>query len=495
MNITPSSQPDSPTRLPPSLVKDLRQGMRAPAFMVLISIFPAAMALIFLLSFMTGFNDKPFIDPETCNGLFWSFLIFTMLVVIPMRGINAISEELQSLKSELLLLTRQTAAKFILGKGLSLISQSALILFISLPFALIRYYYGQVNPVEDLTLLFLIFGGSAMLTALCLWFAGMHKVVRIILAVGLVTSGFPLIIALLIDALLDSRSTTLNFFTDGFWPGMLLLGLITLNMWVVVRIFLAAARRWFAPQTENTFSTARKTALISWVPSVIMVWFIGGAGNFMEGVIAFQMLTSIITSVGLVLLDMTTPSWLQPVLLEQMRDKKLRGLQWRLFTPGMYPAMLFSILVAALTAYLVIVSEYTDSGTPEHLRTILGWIAAWWYALVIIPLCLQAAWRKLGNMTLIIVLIIGSVCAGFVSILAVGDAFLPIVPVGTIAGMANARSSGDFYKYVLPMFHVLNIAFAFLIMYLNNGAWFKTFKDYKKSLKGAPKESLKAAQE
>ncbi len=495
MNNTPSTQPDFPTWLPPALVKELRQGMRAPAFMVLISLFPAAMALIFLLSFMTGFNGKPFIDPETCNSLFWAFLTFIMLIAIPMRGINAISEELQSLNNELLQLTRQTSAKIIMGKWLSLMSQSALILFISLPFALIRYYYGQVNLVEDLTLLFLIFGGSAMLTALCLWFAGMHRVVRIILSVALVTSGFPLLIALIVQLVFDSYSAPLNFFKDGFWPGFLLLALITLNMWVVIRIFLAAARRWFAPQTENTFSTARKAALISWIPSVILIWFEPHAGDFMEGVIAFQLITSIITSAVLTLMDMTTPSWLLPVHLEQMRNKKFRWLQWRLFSPGMPPTMLFSILTAMLTAYLVIVTQHVDSGTPEDLRTILGGIASVWYPIVIIPLFLQPAWRKLGNMTLVIVLVIGLVCIGFANILAVGDAFLPIVPGGTMVGMIEAKESGDFYKYVLPLFHVLNIGFAFLIMYLNNGAWFKTFKDYKKSLKESSKEALKATQE
>ena len=44
-------------------------------------------------------------------------------------------------------------------------AQSLLIAFISLPFFLIWYYYGEINLVQDVTLFFLLYLGSGMLTA------------------------------------------------------------------------------------------------------------------------------------------------------------------------------------------------------------------------------------------------------------------------------------------------------------------------------------------
>lgn len=150
--------------------------------------------LFFLFSFIINpLDGEPFISPDGCQIIFWVTMVVALLFIMPLRASTSIRNELLTRNNELLLLTRQSAGRIVLGKWISFMAQSLLIAFISLPFFLIRYYYGEINLVQDVTLFFLLYLGSGMLTAYTLWASAMPSLMRIIafslMGIGILTLG------------------------------------------------------------------------------------------------------------------------------------------------------------------------------------------------------------------------------------------------------------------------------------------------------------------
>ena len=208
---------DFPIWMPSALVKELRQGLRTPSFILLVSIVPSLLSFFFLFSFIINpLDGEPFISPDGCQIIFWVTMVVALLFIMPLRASTSIRNELLTRNNELLLLTRQSAGRIVLGKWISFMAQSLLIAFISLPFFLIRYYYGEINLVQDVTLFFLLYLGSGMLTAYTLWASAMPSLMRIIafslMGIGILTLG--------------GSHENLDFFRDGAGEGVLLIFLV-----------------------------------------------------------------------------------------------------------------------------------------------------------------------------------------------------------------------------------------------------------------------------
>ncbi len=474
MNKPPAeSQLDFPAWLPSALVKELRQGLRTPVFMVLLSLFPAFLSIIFLLSFIPGSSGSPLINPSTCNGFFWAALLLALLMIIPLRGISSVYEELQSRNNELLILTRQSSTAIILGKWLSIMAQGLLILFVSLPFMLIRYYYGQVNPLQDLTTLFLAYTGCGILSAICLWFAGMHKLLRLLLSLGLVP-------AVIVSIAFATNGPDINLFYDGFWQGMLIVGLIVVNAWAMIRILLTVAQRSFAPAAENTFAPARKTALITWLVALIPLCLMTPTWSSMYLAAIAQTLVAAGLSALISFIDMTTPVNLLGVHLEQMRAKKCAALQRLFFLPGQPPAFAFSLLNALLAVACIGYITESVNPTDDNFRIALNLFLELWYLQVVTPIILKSAWKKLGSMTMFIAVAVTGVILIVVAMFAAEKTFLPILPGSALAGLMNNGTSPD---TIYLVYTLVNGLFAFTLLYLNNGDWFETRRKYAKAAK------------
>lgn len=67
---------DFPIWMPSALVKELRQGLRTPSFILLVSIVPSLLSFFFLFSFIINpLDGEPFISPtdaRSSSGLPWS---------------------------------------------------------------------------------------------------------------------------------------------------------------------------------------------------------------------------------------------------------------------------------------------------------------------------------------------------------------------------------------------------------------------------------------
>ncbi|MEM7386278.1 MAG: hypothetical protein AAF514_15150, partial [Verrucomicrobiota bacterium] len=117
---------DFPEFLDPMTIKELRQGLRARLFVVpFVAVHLVVLvALIFEYliateSVRTGTAVTSF-DDFVQYGLFWTVVGLVLLVVTPLGGIASVRQELDGRNQELLLLTRLTRWKLVLGKWMVL---------------------------------------------------------------------------------------------------------------------------------------------------------------------------------------------------------------------------------------------------------------------------------------------------------------------------------------------------------------------------------------
>lgn len=165
---------DFSDRMPPVLVKELRQGMRQKTFIALfvgLQVFLAVM----LLSATSGSNSNN--AGDIISSVIFTFFAIAMLVVQPLRGINALAGEIKDNTIEMMVLTRLSAWRIVLGKWISIVSQSALLMVTIIPYLILRYFFGGMNLVAEVMLLILMFATSMALTAVTIGLSGSSSVI------------------------------------------------------------------------------------------------------------------------------------------------------------------------------------------------------------------------------------------------------------------------------------------------------------------------------
>nr|WP_270589389.1 hypothetical protein [Akkermansia muciniphila] len=337
MNTTRSL--DFPIWMPSALVKELRQGLRTPSFILLVSIVPSLLSFFFLFSFIINpLDGEPFVSPDGCQIIFWVTMVVALLFIMPLRASTSIRNELLTRNNELLLLTRQSAGRIVLGKWISFMAQSLLIAFISLPFFLIRYYYGEIDLVQDVTLFFLLYLGSGMLTAYTLWASAMPSLMRIIafslMGIGILTLG--------------GNHAELDFFRDGAGEGVLLIFLVLADAFLVISSLLLLAREWFSPAAQNTAAPLRKLLLAFFAASILPLPFLENASGSIQNIMTGNSIFVMVYGIFLMIINLNTPARLLPIHMEQMKNKRFSRLQQLLFLPGMPGSVLFTLLLCAM---------------------------------------------------------------------------------------------------------------------------------------------------
>ena len=489
---TPS--PDFPSWFPSALVKELRQGLRTLSFILLLSLFPAALALFFLFSFIpdpTG--DGTLISSGVCNSIFWTFLIFVVAGAIPFRALFSIREELESRNSELLLLTRQTSGRIIMGKWASFMAQALLIMFICLPFAFIRYYYGQINLVQDLTAISFIYLACGILTAFCLWASALPLLLR------LATMG-ALFLICSTSLSLFSSGLEINLFKDGFGMGLLRTAVILTDIFLVIRTLLILAQRWFAPIAENTFAPLRKALLPVYISTIVFMLFILDSPSVVKSLVTVHLIFLWFYSIFLIVIELTTPSTLLPIHVQQTNEKQTGWFQRLFFLPGMPGGFFFSILTAFLigiSGYLFHLMEHSTS-SGNGIQSILFMICLTifgWYAVVMPALVLKPAWKRLKNNTLLVYILFWSISSFFLVLLISMEGYLPLLPGSTFFALLSKEEIATFdTSGFFIFFALLEVMAAFLMMGLSNGEWFATLKKSLNSRQGGEKQEDGAEQ-
>ena len=169
--------------LNPMLVKELRQGLKTKAFVIVFVL--VQVALVILMGFRLLAQNDPFgYTAGMLDGLLWTAIGGALLVLMPLRALTAISEEEKANTLHLVQLTRLSSTRIVWGKWIALVSQTLLLSVAILPYAVLRYFFGGIDIVENLLLLVWMMVGSMALTAACLVLSTHAMPTRIVLLVG-----------------------------------------------------------------------------------------------------------------------------------------------------------------------------------------------------------------------------------------------------------------------------------------------------------------------
>ncbi|MAS93641.1 MAG: hypothetical protein CMO55_10660 [Verrucomicrobiales bacterium] len=138
-----------PDRLSPVLVRDLRQGLKASYF-VWVFIIVQSLALLAVLGEWAVFQILGELgNLPVFSGGFIALLGIVFVLILPLSLFGSLQSELGVGRNiDLLLTTRLSRWQIVRSKLAVATSLSALILISILPYQLIRYFMGTVEPVQ-----------------------------------------------------------------------------------------------------------------------------------------------------------------------------------------------------------------------------------------------------------------------------------------------------------------------------------------------------------
>ena len=171
---------DFPSRLDPFLVKELRLALRHRWFLgsflfvhVIMLLAVSAEWLCLRKVEASGSSSGPW-DGFALLGrnAFWIAAHLIMGLVLPLRGFDALQEELRCRNAELLLVAGMSRWGIMRGKWISQMALSMLVLGNFLPYLVVRYFFGGFNFTSNLVHLFAVVTGSVAMNGLVLGISG-----------------------------------------------------------------------------------------------------------------------------------------------------------------------------------------------------------------------------------------------------------------------------------------------------------------------------------
>lgn len=356
----PAARSDFPTWLPPMLVKELRQGLRTRGFVGAFVIFQLVMALMMIGTITTAqvTNEAARLSAAgTVNALFWGILAAQFLFVTPARALGSLQMEADSRTLDLLLLTRLSAWRIVVGKWASLMAQAGLLLIAMLPYGIVRYFAASADLVEDAQVCAALLGGCAVATAMGLWASGLPKLVRILAPVAMVFFGL---------SWQSLARSTVGVFSGGEpW-------LWCLDGALVLVFFLVTAVRRIAPAAESHVLLARGLPLLALLPVPILAWAGPGAGASLQWGFAVAFL-AVVCAVELASLSkpMAAHWW------AWARKGWWGRIVGRLVLPGWPSGLLYTLLVTGLIAVTALQNGVVPIGEAAHYvwMVMLGLVA------------------------------------------------------------------------------------------------------------------------
>ena len=442
--------------LSPILVKELRQGMRARVFVIsflLLQVF----LVVLVLGNVAAQDDRSTLDFQ--NHFFWVIVGFALLVLMPLRGLTAISSEIKNHTMETIMLTRLTAWRVVFGKWSALFAQSLLLVSAVLPYVVLRYFIGGDDVVSDFEWMLLM-----------LWLSGL----LIAASIAVSALGNPVIrIAILVGVIITTASGAGDFITTGFGRGepWEILGWLLIFGFFIPALLFELTASGIAPVSENHAIHRRLLALLFFIAACCLALLT--QSDFQPGIIV-----PLVVLIGICYFELAEKPRLLPRMIQSLARRGLLGKIAAIFLlPGWPSALLFSLMVIPLPMVICYMCLNAD--------TKAGWLlpifAVFGSVLTPILIC-HLFWPKMNQVLLMVVLYnivlmaLASLLEGFASLTHTHVdaflAFLPSLPVLLVSTNADAGSANDFVAWYL-MGNGIVLAFLLLILLLASRSYFR----------------------
>lgn len=448
---------DFPDHFSPMLVKELRQGLRAKIFT---SVFLGMQLLlgIILLGAMVA-SESEHTGTMVSSTIFTFFVIFVVLIQ-PLRGITALSSEMRDHTIDLMTITRLTAWRIVFGKWVAIVGQSALLLVTIIPYLLLRYFFGGMNLVAEVTILGCLFAVSMALTAFTVGISGCTLVmVRLLVPVVLILGMFSTLMSM--TFMISMGGGAGRFFGGSATTGETLggVGLLLATLAYFGHQSLSMGASLIAPAAENHAITRRLVTLFA-----VVFFAAAGFGLFLDLEEIWQIGIPLI-AVPAVVIALTESSHVAPGLVARFKKRGRAGILAAVFLiPGAASGFFFVLLLAAMVCLLILALQIHEPMLwDEYPIRMLGLWGTLLFPAVLMRFTHRGDGQRLGPFLLLLfaTVLIWSVIQTFASLVD-GDVMLLFVwcPVTFMLGdIEPFRDASGIVMIGIVMF-VLNLLLA-----------------------------------
>ena len=369
---------DFPDRLSPIMVKELRQGLRQPTFVIAFLCLQVLLCIVVVVSVLSApvGSQTGLRVGETVSGFFFVLLAIVILLVQPLRGLGALATEIKEDTLDLLLLTRLNSWRITFGKWLALVSQSALLVVAVFPYLILRYYLGGMQLFAELLGLFTLFVASASITGITVGFSATPSlVIRGLVALAMLVSLLIVPQFLLFSMVMGGRrggggspfTITLSSAAEvSGYVGTLLM------MLFIGYYFLEMGATQIAPPAENRSTMKRLSGLAA---LGLLAWLLPN-----DGITLFICWLLVVT---LLMVDALSerPGFTSSVLRPFRRLGPLRYVGGTLLLPGWPSGLIFASLLAVITVVMCMKKILL---TDPHADDIAIFCLLW-FATILLP--------------------------------------------------------------------------------------------------------------
>ena len=442
----------------PILIKELRQGMRGRVFVISFLILQAFLILL-VLGNVAAATQGMLLQVQT--GFFWGILGVALTVLMPMRGLNAVSQEVKRNTMETVLLTRMTSWRVVFGKWSALFAQSLLLATAVMPYVVVRYFIGGTDVVAELLTLLYLLWVSGIMIALAITASGINHIVIRILFVG--AAG---LVALAEASAVFGLMRTFSWIT---------LGWLVLTTFCVPALLFELALAGIAPPSENHSARRRLLALAYFGLSLALWTFYPGSDQR-----ALGLMLPLGALVGICYFELSEKPRLFPRLIVPLnRFGELSRIPGMLFLPGWPSALLFTLIFIPLAIWWAIgnlpnLNSMEGLETPLSICSLLGSI--------LIPACFcHLLWGKLKQVFFAVMIYNAGITGLFLVLrgfdqLTHGD-FLPLISlcpsVSTLMVLSD-KMTGN--AAAILLMNLLTLAIVLLILFSYGMRYFRDLR-------------------
>lgn len=349
---------DFSDRISPMLVKELRQGMRAKTFIVL---FLALQIFLAVMMFSAGAASTSDQVGSVISGIIFTFFSIAVLIIQPLRGTSALASEVKGNTIDMMVLTRLSAWRIVYGKWVAIISQSALLLATIVPYLILRYFFGGMNLIAEMTGLLLIFLTSMALTAVTVGLSGCGSVIirSLLPIIGLLMLCYALLVFSFMSGMRGSRGPMDFLAMDTADARIGVASYIAMIIYLGTSM-LSMGASLIAPSAENHSFVRRLVALL-----IVLVLFVLGMLDMIDNDLLLT-LVSVVT-VPAIMIALTDSAILVPIACKPFVKRGIigRAVGW-FFYPSWHSGILYAVLLAVVSLLSAFSPAFLLRNTGYH---------------------------------------------------------------------------------------------------------------------------------